>query len=246
MKCVTCGQPIEQGRREDQQPRLAKYSLKCRVERRRRAGVKYTWRPEYDARPKAHYFGGINRRFQVLTRMIRLTGLPCCYIKRSAACLGLSMPLDCEAWTRRDMDHLVKLVSPASAATIAKRLNRPESSFVTRLKRVGMSRRVRDDYTTRELELSFGDGHHKIAGWIPRGWLQDRHQTTRRPEGNGNDIHRIHEEDLLNFIRNDPREINLSKVDQTWFLDLLLLPGHEVPKTQLAHDPDREESDAAA
>jgi hypothetical protein len=53
-------------------PRLAKYCLKCRAERRRRAKAKYTWRPEYDAYLKAYYFGELNRRFQVLTRMVRL------------------------------------------------------------------------------------------------------------------------------------------------------------------------------
>jgi len=81
MKCFVCGQPIEEGRKQGQTPRLAKYCLKCRAERRR-ARVRYTWRPEYDAYLKAHYFGGLNRRFRVLTRMVRLTGLPRWYIKR--------------------------------------------------------------------------------------------------------------------------------------------------------------------
>ena len=35
------------------------------------AKLKYTWRPEYDAYLKAHYFGGLNRRFQVINRMVR-------------------------------------------------------------------------------------------------------------------------------------------------------------------------------
>lgn len=49
------------------------------------AKLKDTWRPEYDAYLKAHHFGGLNRRFQVLNRMVRLTGLPRWYIKRQAA-----------------------------------------------------------------------------------------------------------------------------------------------------------------
>jgi RNA polymerase-binding transcription factor DksA len=63
MKCVICGQPIEEGRKQGQPPQLAKYCLKCRAERRRRAKLKYTWRPEYEACLKAHYFGGLNCRF---------------------------------------------------------------------------------------------------------------------------------------------------------------------------------------
>jgi hypothetical protein len=246
MKCVICGQPIEEGRKQGQAPRLAKYCLKCRAERRRRAKVKYTWRSEYDAYLKAHYFGRLNRRFQVLTGMIRLTGLPRWYIKRQAARLGLSMRTDRKTWTRREMDLLEKMVGRVSSATIAKRLQRPESSIVNKLKRMGTSRRVRDGYTMRELELCLGEDHRKIAGWIQNGWLQDRLQGTRRHNGNGNDIHRIREKDILDFMRNHPQDINLGKMDQTWFLDLVLLRGHEVPEAKLAHNADGEESDAAA
>jgi hypothetical protein len=46
MKCVICGQPIAEGRKQGQPPLLAKYCLKCRADRRRHAIVKYTWLPE--------------------------------------------------------------------------------------------------------------------------------------------------------------------------------------------------------
>jgi hypothetical protein len=189
---------------------------------------KYTWRPEYDAYLKDHYFGGLNRRFQVLNRMIRMTGLPRWYIKRQAARLGLTMHMDRRPWTRTELDRLENMVGQVSSATIAKRLGRPESSVVNKLKRLSISRRVRDGYTMRELELCLGEDHHKITKWIQNGWLQDRLQGTRRRGKSGNDIHRIYEEDVVEFIRNHPQEINLGKVDQTWFLDLLLLKGREV------------------
>src|SRR5712691_2119599 len=137
MKCVICGQPIEEGRRQGQPPRLARYCLKCRAERRRSAKVKYTWRPEHDAYLKAHYFGGLNRRFQVLSRMVRLTGMPRWYIKRQAARLGLTMQMDRRPWTHAEMKVIEKLVGRVSSATIAKRLGRPESSVVNKLKRMG-------------------------------------------------------------------------------------------------------------
>jgi hypothetical protein len=136
------------------------------------------------------------------------------------------------------MDLLEKLVGQASSATIAKRLRRPESSVVNKLKRMGTSRRVRNGYTMRELELCLGEDHHKIAGWMKNGWLQDRLH--------GNDIHRIRERDLLEFIGNHPQEINLGKVDQTWFLDLVLLKGREVREAMLPRNIDTAEDDAAA
>jgi hypothetical protein len=109
---------------------------------------------------------------------------------------------------------------------------------------MGTSRRVRDGYTMRELELCLGRDHHKIAGWIKNGWLQDRVQGTRRHNRNGNDIHRIREKDILNFIRNHSQEINLGKVDQVWFLDLVLLDGKEIREARVSRVA--EEEDEAA
>jgi hypothetical protein len=134
MTCIVCSQRIEEGRRKGLPPREAKFCLKCRAERRRRARLKYTWRPEYDAYLKAHYFGGLKRRFQVLSQMVRMTGLPRWYIKRQAARLGLTMHMDRRAWTSTDLSLLEKLVGRVSTGTIAKRLRRSESSVVERLK----------------------------------------------------------------------------------------------------------------
>jgi hypothetical protein len=126
------------------------------------------------------------------------------------------------------MKLIEKLVGRVSSATIAKRLGRPESSVVNKLKHMGTSRRVREGYTMRDLEQCLGEDHHKISIWIANGWLRDRLQGTERHGGNGNDVHRIREKDILHFLRSHPQEINLGKVDQTWFLDLVLLKGREV------------------
>ena len=210
------------------------------------ATLKYIWRPEYDAHLKAHYFGGLNRRFQVLNRMIRLTGLPRWYIKRQAARLGLTMRMDRRPWTQAELKLVEHLVGRVSAATIAKRLHRPESSVVNKLKRLGTSWRVREGYTMRDLEECLGEDHHKISVWIGNGWLRDRPQGTNRHGGNGNDIHRIREKDILHFIKNHPQEINLGKVDQVWFLDLVLLRGREVPEAGTSRVEKTDENVAAA
>lgn len=246
MTCVACGQRIEEGRRKGLPPREAKYCLKCRAARRRQARLKYTWRPEYDAYLKAYYYGGLTRRFRVLSQMVRMTGLPRWYIKRQAARLGLSMHMDRRSWTAAELRLLEGMVGMVSTATIAKRLQRPESSVVNKLKRMGTSRRVRDGYTMRDLEQCLGEDHHKISRWVANGWLQDRLQGTRRHGRNGNDIHRIREQDILNFIKSHPQEINLGKVDQVWFLDLVLLKGREVPEARPAHRVEPKEGEAAA
>ncbi len=228
MTAVICRQDTGGAQQRTEPLRNPPQNLSCGTNRPLRPRPKYCWRPEYDAYLKAQYFGGLNRRFRVLNRMIRLTGLPRWYIKRQAARLGLTMHMDRKPWTRAELDVLDDLVGRVSAATIAKRLHRPVSSVTNKLKRLQISRRVRHGYTMRDLELCLGEDHHKIAGWIKNGWLQDRLQGTRRHDGNGRDIHRIREKDILDFLRNHPQEINLGKVDQTWFLDLVMLKGREV------------------
>jgi hypothetical protein len=232
MAGVVRDQGIDASQQQTQPLRKPPQNLSCGANRPPGTTRKYTWRPEYDRYLKAQYFGGLNRRFRVLNRMIRLTGLPRWYIKRQAARLGLTMHMDRKPWTRAELDVLDDLVGRVSAATIAKRLGRPVNSVVNKCKRMRISRRVRDGYTMRDLELCFGEDHHKISAWIKNGWLQDRLQGTRRHDGNGEDIHRIREKDILDFLRDHPQEINLGKVDQTWFLDLVLLKGREPHRTK--------------
>ena len=246
MNCVICGNPIGEGRRHGEPPTEAKYCSRCRADRRRHASLKYSWKPEFDAFLKAQYYGGLNRRFRVLNQVIRMTGMPRWYIKRQAARLGLTMKIDRRPWTESDLKLLERSLGRLSAATIAKRLQRPESSVVNKIKRLGSSRRVREGYTMRDLEQCLGEDHRKISLWIANGWLQDRLQGTDRHDGNGNDIHRIREKDILRFIRSHPHELNLGKVDQIWFLDLLLLRGREVPETKTARLRETGENAAAA
>src|SRR6266403_92533 len=71
---------------------------------------------------------------------------------------------DRRPWTQAELDRLENLVGHVSSATIAKRLRRPESSVVNKLKRLGTSPRVRDGYTMRELELCLGRTTTRLAG----------------------------------------------------------------------------------
>jgi hypothetical protein len=67
--------------------------------------------------------------------------------------------------------------------------------------------------------------HHKIQKWISSGWLRNGFQGTNRHGGNDHDIHRFQEKDILGFIKQHPQEISLGRVDQVWFLGLVLLKG---------------------
>lgn len=235
MTCVNCGGTIEEGRR-DRAPIEAKYCLKCRAERRRRAKLKYNWLPQHDAYMRVHYHGGLHQRGRVIKELMRQTGFPRWYVKRQAQRLGLAMHPDRRPWTPSELETLDKLLGKVSAATIAKRLKRTETSVVMKIKSLGHSRRITEGYTIRDLELCLGEDHHKIQKWIAAGWLPNGFQGTRQHNGNGHDTHRVPAKDILDFIKCHPQEINLGKVDQLWFLDLVLVNGGElhaitVPRT---------------
>lgn len=227
MSCQQCGNEIEEGRKE-RAPIAAKFCLRCRSERRRRKRLKYLWLPEHDAYMRAHYHGGLHQRGRVIKELVRQTGFPRWYIKRQAQRLGLTMHPDRRSWTLDEMETLDKLLGKVSAATIAKRLERTETSVVMKIKALGHSRRQTEGYTIRDLELCLGEDHHKIEKWIANNWLRDGFQGTRRHNGNGHDNHRFSEKEILNFIKARPLEINLGKVDQVWFLDLAVVRGSEL------------------
>jgi hypothetical protein len=227
MVCLDCGSEIEEGRK-NRAPIAAKFCLKCRSERRRRKRLKYVWLPQHDAYMRVHYHGGLHQRGRIIKELMRQTGFPRWYVKRQAQRLGLTMHPDRRPWTEQELKTLDKLLGKVSAGTIAKRLCRTESSVVMKIKALGYSRRVSEGYTMRDLELCLGADHHKIQKWIVAGWLRDGFQGTGRRNGNGHDIHRIGDKQVLNFIKTHPQEINLGKVDQIWFLDLILLKGKGV------------------
>lgn len=231
MRCINCGSTIEIGL-QGRPPVAAKYCLKCRPERRRRHVLKYKWVPKHDAYLREHYHGGLHQRGRVIQALARVTGFPRWYIKRQAQRLGLSIHPDRRAWTPRDLDTLERLLGKVSAATIAKKLKRTEASVVMKIKALGNSRRVCEGYTMRDLEACLGEDHHKIQKWIAKGWLRDRLQGTKRHDGNGHDIHRFHEKDILHFMKTHPREINLGKVEATWFWDIILLRGAEIARPE--------------
>ncbi len=97
-----------------------------------------------------------------------------------------------------------------------------------------ISRRFRDGYTLRDLELCFGTDHHVIDRWIREGKLVGRRRGTQRrgqggrPGGVGAgpaDAWHFTDEGLVRFFRNYPMEFRLDKVDQLWFLGLVLEVG---------------------
>jgi hypothetical protein len=76
-------------------------------------------------------------------------------------------------------------------------------------------------YSASGLSQALGIDSHAVTRWIKSGHLKAKFRGTARTEQQNGDIYLIHEKDVRRFILEHPTDIDLRKVDQLWFLDLL-------------------------
>lgn len=76
-------------------------------------------------------------------------------------------------------------------------------------------------YSGKGLADALGIDSHVVTRWIKAGHLRAEPRGTKRTEQQGGDSYRIREKDVRRFILEHPTEIDLRKVDQLWFLDLI-------------------------
>ncbi len=76
-------------------------------------------------------------------------------------------------------------------------------------------------YSAKGLADALGIDSHVVTRWIKAGHLRAQLRGTKRTEQQGGDSYLIREKDIRRFILEHPTEIDLRKVDQLWFLDLI-------------------------
>jgi hypothetical protein len=76
-------------------------------------------------------------------------------------------------------------------------------------------------YSANSLAQALGIDSHAVTRWIKSGHLKAQLRGTARTEQQNWDIYLIHEKDVRRFILEHPTDIDLRKVDQLWFLDLI-------------------------
>jgi hypothetical protein len=77
-----------------------------------------------------------------------------------------------------------------------------------------------DGYSACTLAVAFGVDTHKVCTWIRRGLLQaDQRRTARAPERG--DVWWVPISSVRKFILRAPEEIDLSRVEKLWFLDIV-------------------------
>ena len=198
--------------------RGSRWCPNCRWRHRGKKPKKYLWTAERDALLSAHYDGRIKGRAEQVAAKL---GWPTWVIKKRAAVLGLSCTADRRDWTKKEADFASFHAGNRTTHWIAKQLDRTETAVILKLKRMHISRAMRSGCTLRDLEACFGTDHRTIERWVEKGWLRVR----RLSPGITGSKWQISEQQILDFIRNHPMAFRLDKVDQLWFLDLLLADG---------------------
>jgi len=209
--CVKCEHPT--GRR------FARYCDDCRWRLRGRA-PKWVWTPERDELLRRRYDPYVKGRAAEISAAL---GMPRTAVIHRASILGLAaLSKDRRPWTEAEDELLDAKAGSRHVRWLARQIKRSTSSVINRMKRLRISRRWREGYTLRDLELCLGTDHRVIERWVGSGKLRGR----RRFENGGpTDAWYFTDEDLLRLIEEPPADFLLARVDQVWFLDLLRAGG---------------------
>jgi hypothetical protein len=220
-RCADCGRRFIAGP-------YARWGPCCRWKRRGKP-PKYVWTPERDAVLRERYDSRVRGRAAEIGAV--LGGWPGWVVKKRARQLGLAYPRSpWQPWTPAEERFLEEHAGTRHLWWMAQKLGRTETGVALKLKRMKISRRWREGYTLRELELCFGVDHHAIERWIRAGQLVGRRRGTRRHGRGGRnggpaDAWFFTDADILSFIKEHPLVFRLDRVDQLWFMDLLLAGG---------------------
>jgi hypothetical protein len=76
-------------------------------------------------------------------------------------------------------------------------------------------------YSAYSLAQALGIDPHVVTRWIRSGHLKAKFRGTARTSQQNGDSYLIQEKDVRRFILEHPTDIDLRKVDQLWFLDLV-------------------------
>jgi hypothetical protein len=213
----------------------AKYCPACRWTHRGRKTKKYIWTAEKDALLTARYDGKIRNRTLVIANQL---GWPKWVITKRAAHLGLCYPWlpDRKDWTPEEEAFLEQHAGTRHVNYLRRTLKRSLTSVTLKLKRMGLRRRMADGYCLRDLCDCFGVDHHSIERWVRDGKLKVGRWN---PDAGQHAMWCAQQRDVLKFVRAYPLAFRLDKVDQVWFLDLVL-GGNLLGRTSRHEDQEAE------
>ena len=177
---------------------------------------KYIWTPERDDFICKHYDPKMEGRARDIAAAL---GVPKWVVNKRAGVLGLSRPKDVP-WSPSDIACLEANFHRLAIKQIAKELGRTVTAVRLKAKRLGY-RKNGEGYNLHSLSQALGVDHHWVRDRIRAGLITARTRETERTVQQGGDSYLITDQEVLRFIREHTFEVDLRKVDQLWFLDLV-------------------------
>ena len=185
---------------------------------------KYVFTDQIDRLIRESYHNRQNERTRFSVRALaKKVGMPHWALKKRARELGLARTKELP-WSERELEILGRYAWMSDERIRLKLKAAGWSRTVTgihlKLKRM----RFKHDgsfYSAYSLAKALGIDPHAVTRWIKSGHLKAKFRgTARGPQQNG-DSYLIQEKDVRRFILEHPTDIDLRKVDQLWFLDLI-------------------------
>lgn len=125
-------------------------------------------------------------------------------------------------WRDEEVEILMKYLhrSPEAVRRRLKKAGfiRTSSSIVSKRKKISIWN-AHDGDTAASLALCFGTNSYFIFNMIKKGYLK----AVRWERNTHKAPFHITEKDIQNFIINHPNEIDITKVDKYWFIDILTM-----------------------
>ncbi len=185
---------------------------------------KYVFTNQIDALIRGIYLDrlGVKRRpgIRVLAKKV---GIPHWALKKRARELGLARTKE-KVWSEPELEILARYAWMSDERIRLKLkaagYSRSATGIHLKLRRM----KFKHDpgfYSASGLAQALGIDSHAVSRWIRSGHLKAKLRGTRRGEKQNGDVYLIREKDVRRFILEHPTEIDLRRVDQLWFLDLV-------------------------
>jgi hypothetical protein len=185
---------------------------------------KYVFTDQIDQLVREIYLDAPGAKTRPGIRLLaKKVGMPHWALKKRAGELGLARTKE-QPWSEPELEILARYAWMSDERIRLKLKAAGYARTVTgihlKLKRM----RFKHDgsfYSACSLAQALGIDPHAVTRWIKSGHLKAKLRGTARTEQQNGDSYLIHEKDIRRFILEHPSEIDLRKVDQLWFLDLI-------------------------
>jgi hypothetical protein len=190
----------------------------------RRVGRKYAFTDQIDQLIREVYWSRPDCKTRPGIRALaRRVGIPHWALKKRARELGIARTKELP-WSEPELEILARYAWMSDERLRLKLKSagytRTATAIHLKVKRMAF-KKGGGFYSANSLAQALGIDPHAVTRWIKAGQLKATLRGTARGERQNGDTYLIREKDLRRFVLEHSSDIDLRKVDQLWFLDMV-------------------------